>query len=181
MGFPNAEVAEALHEGLFLAYLGKNAGRNSVVRDLVEAMARALAHGQCREACACFDRMLDRVSYSELAAESNFQVALHIVCYLIESVLDVASETAGRKGRSDLVVETHAAVYAFALKRNKTLQEAMAQIQAKGYGDRYRGAGKKVIGIGLNFRVPSATDEGAWTPSVQNFEMEEIELYAADS
>lgn len=181
LGFPNAEVAEALHEGLFLAYLGKNAGRDSVVRDLVEDMARALAYGQCREACACFDRILDRVSYSELAAESNFQVALHIVCYMIESVLDVASETAGRKGRSDLVVETYAAVYVFELKRNKTLQEAMAQIQAKGYGDRYRGAGKKVIGIGLNFRVPSATDEGAWTPSVQNFEMEEIELYAADS
>lgn len=55
----------------------------------------------------------------------------------------------------------------------------MTQILAKGYGDRYRGAGKKVVGIGLNFRAPSATDEGAWTPSVQNFEMEEIELHAA--
>lgn len=175
--FPNREVAAAIREGLFWTYLGKHAGSN-IVRGLIADMAAALEVGDCEQACVCFDRILDGVTYGELAAESHFQVSLHIVGYRLEAVLGVEAEVAGRKGRSDIVVETRDAFYVFELKYNRTVQEAVEPMRAKGYGDRYRGRGKKVIGIGLNFRVPpDAADRAAWSHAKDNYAMQTAVLH----
>ena len=88
------------------------------------------------------------------------------------------AEVAGRKGRSDIVVETRDAFYVFELKYNRTVQEAVEPMQAKGYGDRYRGRGKKVIGIGLNFRVPPDVDaREAWSHAKDNYAMQTTVLH----
>jgi hypothetical protein len=42
-------------------------------------------------------------------------------------------------------------VYIFEFKFNKSAAEAIAQIKQKGYADKYRNNGKKMMGIGVNF------------------------------
>lgn len=169
LDFPNLEVEASFQEELFCAYLGKPAGSDSPERARVRELSRALQRGDCGAAIACFDQILDRVSYTELEAESNFQIALHIVCAMARSVLRVATEVPSRRGRADAVVETADAVYVFALKLNKTLKAATDQIKARGYREKYAATGKRVMGIGLNFIKPKET-KGAWQSARGNYE-----------
>lgn len=178
LDYPNREVVASLQKGLLCAYLGKPVGRHSAVMQLIEAMAAALQAGDCRQACACFDRILDKVTYRELERASDFQVALHLVCSIMTGVLGAASETLGRKGRSDIVAETEEAFYVFELKRNGTVKEAVDQIIAQEYGHKYFGEGKQVIGIGLNFVVPDKEAAEMWEASARNFDMETVNLLA---
>ena len=56
-------------------------------------------------------------------------------------------------GRADCTVEMKDNVYLFEFKLNKngSVEDALKQIQEKGYTDKYAGSGKKVIAIGASF------------------------------
>ena len=69
----------------------------------------------------------------------------------------VASELQSVAGRSDVVVTTKDAVYIFELKMDKgrdfeeVAAEALAQIDANGYAERFAISGKAMYRIGLVF------------------------------
>ena len=169
LDFPNWEVETAFQEGLFFHCFGQQVGgQDSRVRKFIRQMAQALERGECASALGAFDRLLDGLSYAELAAESNFQLALHIVCSMVRSILRVDSEVLTRRGRADIVVETRETFYVFELKLDESVSAAMQQIETRGYLDRYAGAGKRVVGIGVNFvKRPYANDQ--WQPSAANY------------
>ena len=169
LDWPNLEVEASLQESLFFAYLGKSMGKESRERALMLSMAEALRQGDCGQAIANFDRILDRVPYALLQAESHFQLALHTVCSMIRSVLRVDSEVLTRRGRADTVVETRAAIYVFELKLDKSREEALRQLQCRGYRDKYAAEGKRVVGVGLNF-IKHPNEDGQWTASPRNYE-----------
>ena len=169
LDWPNLEVEASLQESLFFAYLGKPMGKESRERALMLSMAEALRQGDCGQAIANFDRILDRVPYALLQAESHFQLALHTVCSMIRSVLRVDSEVLTRRGRADTVVETRAAIYVFELKLDKSREEALRQLQRRGYRDKYAAEGKRVVGVGLNF-IKHPNEDGQWTASLRNYE-----------
>ena len=45
---------------------------------------------------------------------------------------------------------------------NQSVAAALQQIEDRGYLDRYAGAGKRVVGIGLNFIQPRPDAEGGY-------------------
>ncbi|HHJ50179.1 MAG TPA: AAA family ATPase, partial [Phaeodactylibacter sp.] len=55
------------------------------------------------------------------------------------------------RGRVDAIVELEDKVYCFEFKLNRSAAEALEQIKSKGYIDRYRHSGKKIILVGVNF------------------------------
>ena len=55
------------------------------------------------------------------------------------------------RGRADAAVETAAGVFVFEFKLRGTAAEAVAQIRAKGYAEKYRASGKKVTLVGVVF------------------------------
>ena len=167
LDFPNWEVRSALAEGMHHAYFGRRIGKGSPEWDLVRDMAAALENRDCARALDAFDRILDRVSYVELEAESNYQIALHLVCTVCQSILRVDAEVLGRKGRADIVVETHDTFYVFELKLNQSVTAALAQIRDRGYLAQYDAEGKRVVGIGLNFIQPSGPKPRAGAEDAQ--------------
>jgi hypothetical protein len=56
------------------------------------------------------------------------------------------------RGRIDAVIEGKDSVLIFELKVNRSAQEALEQIKAKGYGDPYRHQQKAIYLIGINFK-----------------------------
>ena len=176
LDFPNREVATAFHEGLFFNCFSRQLGENGRERQLIQYMANAFETGDCASAIDAFDRILDGVTYAELSAESHFQLALHVICFAVRSVLRVDAERTTRQGRADIVVETRDAFYAFELKLNKSAAAAIQQITARGYLDRYADAGKRVVGIGLNFIKPRKDEDGdaRWEPSQRNYEWDSV-------
>lgn len=75
----------------------------------------------------------------------------------------VVSELQSVAGRSDVVVSTTNSVFIFELKMDKgsdfeqAADEALAQINANGYADRFAVSGKKIYKVGIVF---SSTDKG---------------------
>ena len=169
LDFPNWEVETAFQEGLFFNCFGQQVGgQDSRARKLMRQMAQALEKGECASALDAFDRLLDGMSYAELAAESNFQIALHIVCSMVCSILRVDSEVLTRRGRADMAVKTRDTFYVFELKLDKSVAAAMQQIETRGYLDRYADEGKRVVGIGVNF-VKRSNGDNKWEPSKANY------------
>ncbi len=161
LDFPNEEIEAALAEGMFYSYFGRIINQDNPEWTLVQAMAAALQERDCARALAAFDRILDRVSYQELEAESNYPIALHLVCAMCQSVLRVEAEAPGRRGRADIAIETRDTFYVFELKLNKSVSEALKQITSRGYLDKYAAEGKRIVGVGVNFIRPSVREENA--------------------
>ncbi len=77
----------------------------------------------------------------------------HAVLFLLFSLagVGVRAEVHTAKGRCDAVVETATHVYAFEIKVDRTVAEALAQIRERGYLDAHQGSGKALVAIGVRF------------------------------
>lgn len=86
----------------------------------------------------------------------------HGLVHLVFSYLGVmiqsernAARIHSSKGRADAIIQTANEIYIFEFKFNKTAQEAIEQINKKGYASKYITSGKKILGIGVNFNSTS--------------------------
>ena len=63
----------------------------------------------------------------------------------------VEIESHTNKGRMDMTIKTKDYIYIFEFKFNKSAEEALAQIDEKGYAEPYRFDGRTIMKIGVNF------------------------------
>ena len=94
-------------------------------------------------------------------SERHYQVVFYLVFKLMGQFTDVEIRSA--RGRADAVVKTPAYIYIFEFKLNGTAEEALQQIDDKGYLIPYQADGHKLIKIGVEF---SATERNIsrWLP-----------------
>ncbi len=74
--------------------------------------------------------------------------------------LYVKTEYSTSNGRIDIVIETAGYVYVMELKRDQSPDEALQQIEAKGYDKPFLASGKKVRKLGVNFSSQTRTIDG---------------------
>jgi predicted type IV restriction endonuclease len=63
----------------------------------------------------------------------------------------IRSEVQSAKGRADAVVWTPERIFVFEFKLNGTAEQALAQIDAKGYCIPYQADGRIVVKVGVEF------------------------------
>ena len=73
------------------------------------------------------------------------------------SVYTVYAEKVHSQGRVDCIVETSDYVYIFEFKLDGTAQEALQQIEEKGYAREYATDSRKVYKIGASFSSETGT------------------------
>lgn len=73
--------------------------------------------------------------------------------------IDVEVDTA--IGRADAVVKLQDTIYVFEFKVNGTPEEALAQINSKGYAIPYQADHRKIVKVGVNFDSATRTI-GEW-------------------
>ena len=81
--------------------------------------------------------------------EQNFQNVFYLVFTLLGQWSRV--EETSSFGRADCVLENGNNVFIFEIKRDKSADEALAQIESAKYAQAYKASGKKIIKIGANF------------------------------
>ena len=87
----------------------------------------------------------------ELAlSERFFHSIIHLVFKYLNIFID--SEVSTSIGRADSVVQTATHIYIFEFKYNRSGNAAMTQLIKNNYADKYRASGKKIVGIGVNFK-----------------------------
>lgn len=93
---------------------------------------------------------------NEVERERYFQYTFYLILRLI-SVYTVYIEKVQSHGRVDCIIETPNYVYIFEFKLDGTADEALLQIEQKGYALEYSSDTRKVYKVGASFSSETGT------------------------
>lgn len=82
--------------------------------------------------------------------ESHYQNVVYLTLKLMSAYVDDA-EYRTSAGRIDLLIKTDRYIYVMEFKYNGTAQEAINQIESKGYALPFINDSREVIKVGVNF------------------------------
>ena len=164
LSIPNKEVRVGLIDGLIPAYTGLD---GSLVQDgFALKFYRALRKDDMTAAMDEMKTFLAGIPYVEgfkkkladVAASEGFY---EYTFWLIFNMMNVYARTQVKchGGRIDFVVLMPETTYVFELKVNGTAQEAIDQINSKGYALPYQTEGRRVVKIGVQFNRETMTIE----------------------
>ena len=147
LGIPNKEVRDGLLNSLIPHYVNPRRSDNdafllgfckAVYRNDIEA---ALEHMRTYMATIPYDL--------ENHSEKHYQT----IFYLMFSFLNIyiRTEVKSAIGRADAVMHMPNTIYVFELKVDKSAEEALAQIDEKGYMLPYHAEGKRLVKVGISF------------------------------
>ncbi len=156
LGLPNVEVRQSLFEELLPFYVKiKNDEVGSVVFKIIDS----IRHGKPEEMLKYLKAYFAGIPYDlKIEDENNFQNAIYILLTLIG--LDTKAEVHTSDGRIDLQIETPEFIYIIELKYDSTPDQALRQIDEKGYALKYATDTRKLFKIGVNFSSEKRRIEG---------------------
>ena len=153
---PNNEVKDGLFNDLLECYVKVRRGTTeSVVRNLIYS----LEDGEPEKMMQGLDAYFAGVPYDmKMDNENNFHNAFYILMTLIG--IDTETEVHTSDGRIDLLIETPKFIYIIELKYDSSPEEALRQIEEKGYADRFATDSRKLFRIGVSFSSEKRRIEG---------------------
>lgn len=89
--------------------------------------------------------------------ERHYQAVFYVVFTLMGQFVE--TEVRSARGRADAVVKTKDTIYIFEFKPNGSAEEALQQIDEKGYLIPYTLDGKRLVKIGVNFNKETRSVE----------------------
>lgn len=84
-------------------------------------------------------------------SELYFQNAFYLICRMLGFYTEVERETSN--GRMDMTVKTKDYIYIFEFKLDGSAEEALRQIEEKGYAKPFALDARKLIKVGINFSL----------------------------
>ena len=91
-------------------------------------------------------------------AELYFQNTMYVMCKLMGQLVQVERHTSA--DRMDILVQTEKYVYVMELKMDSSAEEALQQIEEKGYAKPFAADPRKLFKIGVNFASATRRIEG---------------------
>ena len=157
LGYPNREVKIGMLKSLAPNYLSPvSIDNNGLVADFVEMLYDGDLEGAMVRLKAYLASISNRLSNKN---ERDFQTVFYLIFNLMGAFVKVEEDSA--IGRADAVVHMPDAVYVFELKYDGSAEEAIRQIDDKGYLIPYSADGKRLYKIGVNYDSQQRTI-GEW-------------------
>ena len=157
LGYPNREVKIGMLKSLAPNYLSPvSIDNNGLVADFVEMLYDGDLEGAMVRLKAYLASISNRLSNKN---ERDFQTVFYLIFNLMGAFIKVEEDSA--IGRADAVVHTPDTVYVFELKYDGSAEEAVKQIDDKGYLIPYSADGKRLYKIGVNYDSQQRTI-GEW-------------------
>ena len=160
LGFPNEEVRTGFLKSLMPYYATELVSQNET---FIIKFGRSLKNARLEDAMTLMRSFLSSIPYNaERQDENHYKTLFYLIARLCTPYV-VKTEETSAAGRSDMVVETEGAVYVFEFKLDGTVEEALAQIDGKGYLIPYEGRTdsngrpKKLVKIGASFDAATRT------------------------
>ena len=158
LDFPNDEVKNGFVTMVASNYLKPE----DDARAWIVQVARSLACGDLEQLKNLFTSFLASVPYSQRRKDSErekeryFQYTFYLIMRMI-SAYTVFVEKEQSEGRADCIIEAANDIYIFEFKRDGSADEAIAQIEARGYAREYGTDKRKVHKIGCSFSSVTGT------------------------
>jgi hypothetical protein len=158
LGYPNEEVKVGMMRCLLPYYVAPDTNKaGNACWDISEGLLdddidRALTAAQAFFASIPYqsDTLKDAPT-----SEGHFTAMLYVMFSFLNRYVYTQVRTA--KGRMDILAMTDSAIYVMELKIDGSVDEALRQIDDKGYAIPYEADGRKVVKVGLNFSTEERT------------------------
>ncbi len=147
LGIPNKEVRNGLLNSMIPHYVNPRRADNDA---FLLGFCKAVYRGDIEAALEHMRTYMASIPYDlENRTEKHFQT----IFYLMFSFLNIyiRTEVKSAVGRADAVMHMPDTVYVFELKVDKSADEALAQIDEKGYMLPYHADGKRLVKVGISF------------------------------
>ena len=160
LDYPNNEVKDGFLSLVATKYFNTRESVDSWTRDA----AFQLEDGKLEDFRTGLTSFLASIPYTmrrkenERERERYFHYTFYLIMRLI-SVYTVYTEKVQSHGRVDCIVETPDYVYIFEFKLDGTAEEALSQIEEKGYAREYESDSRKLYKIGAVFSSETGTIE----------------------
>lgn len=161
LGFPNKEVEGAFSKYLVSFYLkSRFIDTSSISDDFISG----ILSGDIYLALKAFTSFSSSINY-ELIPEPEVERHFQNMVYMFSRILlpyttYVKTEDRTSDGRIDMTIMTVDFIYIFEIKRDSTAEDAMCQIEKKGYSLQYTTDPRKVFLIGMNFSTKKRRLDG---------------------
>ena len=161
LDFPNAEVKVGFMENFMSRMM--NLG-NPNARGFAGNFYASLYRHNLDEAMKAMQAFFASIPYLEFGAKelddiTKYEAYYEVLTYVVFSIFNSRTFTQVKvaRGRTDVVVFMHDAVYVMELKMHGTAQDALEQINSKDYAIPYQTEGKPVVKIGIAFSQETKT------------------------
>ena len=158
LDFPNKEVKKGFVSLVAAGYLKPEQNMDNWIRTLVQTLRK----GEPDTIRDLFTSFLAGIPYTarrkedQKERESYFNYTFYLIFRMV-SVYTTYIEKEQSQGRSDCIVETPQYVYIFEFKLDGTADEALKQIEDKGYARPYAADKRKLFKIGASFSSQTGT------------------------
>ena len=156
LGFPNMEVKD----GFLNFLLGYYAPiQSDSTNTLISLMSMDVESGNPEGFMTRLDALFARTNYQiQGDCEKDFQYAMYIIIELMGEYVETERTTSN--GRIDILIKTKDYVYIIEIKTDSTPDEALAQIEEKGYARPFADDRRRIFRIGVNFSTANRRIDG---------------------
>ena len=147
LGIPNKEVRDGLLNSMLPRYVNPRRTDNDA---FLLGFCKAVYRGDIEAALEHMRTYLATIPYDlENRTEKHFQT----IFYLMFSFLNIYiyTEVKSAAGRADAVLHMPDTIYVIELKVDKSADDALRQIDDKGYMLPYHASGKRLVKVGISF------------------------------
>lgn len=150
---PNNEVRKGLIDCLMPIILKRTVADNN---GLVTAMAKAIFNRDLGKALTALRSYIAKIPYDIItkeewecneSREAFYKLLIYMAFSMLNSIVD--TEVKSVLGRADVVIQTNADIFVLELKVDDTVENALQQINSKGYTIPYEADGRKLTKCGI--------------------------------
>ncbi len=158
LGFPNTEVKVGLLHSLIPYYVSKE---NTKASSALGSMWLALMHDDLDGMLRIARSFFASIPYQEgtlkdmKTSEGHYTAMLYVMFSLFSNFCYSQVRTA--EGRMDILLKTPTTVYIMELKMDGSVDDALTQIDDKGYLIPYESDGRRLVKVGINFSSKERT------------------------
>ncbi|MFW5559694.1 MAG: AAA family ATPase, partial [Prevotella sp.] len=158
LGYPNEEVKVGLMRTLVPYYVTKNV---NLTNNTAAKMYLALRKDDMDECLTLARAFFAGIPYQEgtlqdaPTSEGHFTAMLYVMFSFLSQY--VYSQVRTAKGRMDILMKTDTTIYVMELKLDGTVEEALSQIDDKGYAIPYEADGRRIVKVGIRFSSEDRT------------------------
>ena len=157
LGYPNREVEAAMSKYLVEGF---SCSRKDQFSSICNRIYAGLDSGEVDEVMEGLKCFFENIPYDLQVKYEKYYQSLFVSVFLMLKAR-VTSEVKTARGRIDAVIETPKFVYVFEFKIRGTSEEALAQIEERGYAAKYASDPRKLFKIGCAFDW-EARNLGKW-------------------
>ena len=159
LALPNNEIRVGLFCSLLPHYLDRDSTKANTT---IARMSVLIRQENIEGGLQLLADFLESVPYCDNTNyEGHWQQTLYIIFALLTDYhIQVEQHTA--KGRIDISLETATTVYVMELKLNGSVEDALAQIEARHYADAFKMQPKPIVKVGMNFMLKDGVNTLEW-------------------